>query len=110
MATHIPNRIMASHLDRLPKLNQLSLLPDTMAAVAMYNQEGGNISDGAQFGYDPLDGDANKTSIRNQAFNGRYPSFEHIFHQLVNSNSTPFKEALKFYLDVTFRLSKSTVL
>lgn len=109
MATHIPNRIMASHLDRLPKLNPLSLLPDTMAAVAMYNQEGGNISDGAQFGYDPLDGDANKISIRNQAFNGRYSSFEHIFHQLVNSNSTPFKEALKFYLDVTFRLSKSTV-
>ena len=109
MATHIPNGIMASHLYRLPKLNQLSLL-DTMAAVAMYNQEGGNISDRAQFGYDPLDGDANKTSIRNQAFNGRYPSFEHIFHQLVNSNSTPFKEALKFYLDVTFRLSKSTVL
>ena len=47
---------MASHSDRLPKLNPLSLLPDTMAAVAMYNQEGGNISDGAQFGYDPLNG------------------------------------------------------
>lgn len=81
MATHIPNRVMASHLDRLPKLNPPSLLPGTMAAVAMYNQEGGNISDGAQFGYDPLNGDANKQSIRNQAFNGRYSSFEHIFHQ-----------------------------
>ena len=68
---------------RLPKLIQLNLLPDTMAAIAMYNQEGGNISDEAQFGYDPLNGDANKTSVRNQAFNGRYLSFEHISHQLL---------------------------
>ena len=108
MATHIPNRVMALHLDQLPKLNP-SLLPDTTAAIAMYNQEGGNISDGAQFGSDPLTGDANKMSIRHQAFTERYSSFEDIFHQLVNSNNNLFKEALKFYLDVTYRLSKSTV-
>ena len=108
MATHIPNRVMASQLNRFPKINQ-NHLPDTTAAVAMYNQEGGNLSDGARFGHDPLSGHSNKMSIRHQAFTERYPSFEDIFHQLVNSNSTLFKEALKFYLDVTYRLSKSTV-
>lgn len=108
MATHIPNRVMASQLNRFPKINQ-SHLPDTAAAITMYNQEDGNISDGAQFGYDPLTGHTNKISIRHQAFTERYSSFEDIFHQLVNSNSTLFKEALKFYLDITYRLSKSTV-
>ena len=87
---------MASQLNRFPKINQ-SHLPDTTAAVVMYNQEGGNLSDGARFGHDPLSGHSNKMSIRHQAFTERYPSFEDIFHQLVNSNSTLFKEALVLF-------------
>ena len=108
MATHIPNRVMASQLHQFPRINPGSL-PDRTAAVMMYNQEGGNLSDGAQCGRDPLCGDANKMSIRHQAFTERYPSFEDLFYQLVNSNDIPFKDALRFYLDVTYRLSKSTL-
>ena len=108
MASHIPNRVMASQLSSIPKIH-LQHLPDVTTAISMYNQDGGNISDGAQFGYDPLNGYANKIAIRQQAFSDRYPSFEEIFHQLINSNNNLFKEALKFYLDVTYRLSKCTV-
>ena len=76
-------------------------------STAMYCQEGGNNLDGEQFGCNPLDGYANKINIRQQAF--RYPSFEDIFHNLINFNSTLLQDALKFYVDITYRLSKSTV-
>ena len=82
MTTHIPNRVMASQLNQFSKINPGNL-PDTTAAVMMYNQEGGNLSDGAQFGHDPLCGHANKMSVRHQAFTERYPSFEDLFYQLV---------------------------
>lgn len=65
---------------RTTSVNPLHI-PDVATAVAMYNHEGGTISDVAQFGSDALFGHPNKISIRNQVFGERYPSFETIFHQ-----------------------------
>ena len=72
----------------------------------MYHQ-GGRISDETGFGEDPLQGDDAKTSIRAQAFDERYPSYDAIFHQLVNLNSLLFKSALLFYVDITYHLLRS---
>ena len=60
----------------------------------MYHQEGGRILDESGFGEDPLQGDNAKTSVRAQAFNERYPSYDAIFHEVVNMNPTPFKNAI----------------
>ena len=62
------------------------------------------ISDETGFGADPLQGDNAKASIRAQAFGERYPSYDVIFHELVNLNPMLFKNALIFYIDVTYRL------
>ena len=103
MGSHIPNDVM--HRDNQVTRLDLRHLPSASQAVSMYHQEGGRISDEAQYGEDPLHGDAAKSSIRTQAFGDRYPSFDNIFHELVNSNPSLFKSALLFYIDVTYRLS-----
>ena len=105
MHSHIPNDVMRTD----NKISRIDLrnLPSSSQAVSMYHQEGGRISDESGFGEDPLQGDNAKTSIRAQAFNERYPSYDAIFYEVVNTNPTPFKNALLFYIDVTYRLSKS---
>lgn len=103
MPTHVPNRVMQS-CSRMARID-LQHLPNVSSAVTLYIQEGGTISDGSQFGNDALEGYPRKIQIREQAFTEKYPSFEEIFHQLVNSNSTLFKEALRFYIDISYRLS-----
>ena len=103
MSSHIPNTAMRT-CNRITSVD-LRNLPSASQAVSMYRQEGGRISDEACFGEDPLQGDNAKISIRAEAFGQRYPSFETIFHEIVNSNSTLFKSGLAFYVDVTYRLS-----
>jgi ribulose-5-phosphate 4-epimerase/fuculose-1-phosphate aldolase len=105
MHSHIPNDVMRTN----NKISTLDLrnLPCSSQAVSMYHQEGGRISDEHGFGEDPLQGDDAKASIRAQAFDDRYPSYDAIFHEVVNMNPALFKNALRFYIDVTYRLSRS---
>ena len=70
MASPILNKVMQSN-NTIARIDPQHL-PDATAAVGIYNLEGGNISDGAQFGCDPLNGHAHKMSIRHQAFSERY--------------------------------------
>ena len=102
MNSHIPNDVMRTN-NGITRLD-LGNLPCSSQAVGMYQQDGGRITDETKFGEDPLQGDIAKASIRAQAFNEKYPSFDIIFHELVNSNPLLFKNALLFYIDVTFRL------
>ena len=83
------------------------LLPDPDLAVEMYRNHGGTLTDPAPYGNDPLPADSDKQRICADAFDKRYPSMNTIFHHLVNGNSSLFKEALLFYIDVTRRLSAS---
>ena len=82
-----------------------SLLPSVMDAVQEYQQAGGHLRDPHQVGMDPLS--PAKQKIRKQAFSERYTSFQAIFSALVNGDSTMFRNALRFYIDVTYRLSSS---
>ena len=105
MHSHIPNNVMRT--DNRISILDLRHLPCSSRAVCMYHQEGGRISDESGFGEDPLQGNDAKISIRAQAFHDRYPSYDAIFHDVVNLNPILFKSALLFYIDVTYRLSRS---
>ena len=105
MPRHVPDKAMVQD-NRVKKINT-HLLPTSAHAVQQYRVSGGTISDNSPFGHDPLAMDPRKMQIRDEAFKGRYPSFEVLFHNIANSNPTPFRDALKFYIDVTFRLSRS---
>ena len=105
MGSHIPNEIMR-RANRISRLDS-RYLPIPSQAVSMYHQEGGRLSEESGFGDDPLHGDAVKCSIRSRALHDRHSSFDNIFHELINSNPVPFKNALLFYIDTTFRLSRS---
>ena len=83
-----------------------SVVPSVTDAVHMYQQMGGgHLQDPHQVRRDPLC--PAKQELCKVAFCGSYPSFETIFSSLVNGDTTMFRNALKFFIDVTFRLSFS---
>ena len=82
------------------------VLPSPDAAVQQYSASGGRISDPLTFGVDPLSGDPAKIAIRKQAFLSKYPSFETIFDGVCNGVFEPFRSALLFLVDITYRLSQ----
>lgn len=105
MQRRIPNHLMLTD-DRTKKLGN-SRIPTPTQAIYMYRANGGHITEESNFGEDPLASDVDKYRIRESAFVQRYPSFEAIFHNLVNGNSSPFKNGLKYFIDITYRLSSS---
>ena len=104
MPSHIPDVVMRRE-NRVQRV--VGSLPSTAEAISLYQEEGGQISDGASFGEDPLYGDVNKSNIRQQSFSMSYPSFDPIFYQLVNSDVSLFTNGLKFFIDITYRLSRT---
>ena len=105
MPRGIPNQLMQQ--DNRTVTVDASILPPTTAAVQLYHQNGGRLTDPEPFGKDPLSSDTAKAALRESAFNEKYPSFSPIFSQLVNGDSKLFEAALKFYVDITYRLSCS---
>ena len=63
----------------------------------MYVSPRRRISDESGFGEDPLQGNNAKISIRAQAFHDRYPSYDAIFHDVVNLNPILFKCSTLLY-------------
>ena len=104
MPSHIPDIVMRRD-NRVQRV--VGSLPSPAEAIRLYEGKGGRISDGASFGEDPLYGDVNKSTIRQQSFSTSYPSFDPIFHQLINSDASLFMNGLKFFIDITYRLSRT---
>ena len=103
MPSHIPDVVMRRD-NRVQRV--VGTIPTPAEAIRLY-QEGGQISDGASFGEDPLYGDVNKFTIRQKSFSTSYPSFDAIFRRLVNSDASLFTNGLKFFIDITYRLSRT---
>ena len=103
MPSHIPDVVMRRE-NRVQRV--VGSLPSPAEAIRLY-EEGRQISDEASFGEDPLYGDVNKSTIRQQSFSTSYPSFDPIFHQLVNSDASLFTNGWKFFVDITYRLSRT---
>ncbi len=100
----VPNERMTQD-NRAIKMPQ-SLIPETPAAVRMYHLSGGSLSPPGVFGVDPLALDSEKGKIRHEVLVSTFP-LEHIFTSAVNGDEKPFKEAFKFFVDVTERLSRT---
>ena len=79
-------------------------LPSPNEAVKLYRSNQGHLTDPEQFGSDPLVSDDRKREIRRNAFVQKFPD---IFHQVVNGNTSTFREALLSYIDITHRLLHS---
>lgn len=90
--------------NRTKKLTGRALLAPADVAL-LYRQNGGHLTDPTFFGQDPLAGDQQKYSIREEAFATKFPSFDPMFHQTVNGNDHLFREGLKCFIDITRRLA-----
>ena len=83
-----------------------SLVPDVTRAKLMYRADGGSLSSPGIFGCNPLASNARKCDSRSEAFMLSF-SFETIFSDIVNGDEQSFKDAFKFFVDVTYRLLSS---
>lgn len=105
MKRGIPNILMRS--DNRSKLIDPQLLPSVRVATEQYNAHGGTISEPCSFGSDPLEHSDTKKSIRYETFCSRY-SFKSLFCDVSNDCGSSFKEALCYFIDVTYRLAHTT--
>ncbi len=101
----IPNMLM--NQNKRTRHIPPSVLPSPDEAAQMYRDNGGRLTDPAQFGNDPRANCNEKKLIRESYFKEKYPCFQRIFHQLVNGEDTPFRHALLSYCDIIRRLSRS---
>lgn len=95
MKRGIPN-IMMDQDNRAKRINP-QLLPSTAIAVQQYTAYGGNISEPCSFGTDPLETNIIKKDIRYQSF-----------CEVCNGCSSSYRKALKFLIEITYRLAHSS--
>lgn len=105
MKRGIPKVLM--ELDNRAKRINPQFLPSTTVAVQQYGVNGGTISGPCSFGTDPLETNTWKKMIRYQSFCSRY-SFKSLFCEVSNGCGSSFSNALKFLIDVTYRLAHSS--
>ena len=91
---------------RSKKVNS-QLVQSTRAAIEEYSAHGGCITELCVFGRDPLEGDNDKRSIRYETFCSRY-EFKSLFCEVSNGCGSSFRNALKFLIDISYRLAHSS--
>lgn len=92
MPRGIPNQRMIMN-NRAKKIDAIHLL-SPQDAMQMYKANGGHLTEESNFGQDPLAGNQEKFALRHAAFISRYPSFQPIFHEIINGNDALFQEGL----------------
>ena len=75
-------------------LPYIDMLPTSEEAVLAYEREGGHLTLPEVFGTDLLSGNQKLQILCFDNFNAAYPSFDVVFHCLVNGNYYPFIEGL----------------
>ena len=80
-----------------------------MQAISNYRQSGGHVTETSNFGNDPLEFFPEKQLFRDQAFKEKFPSFNIVYHQLVNNNDKMFQDEIKYVVDLTYRLSHTVL-
>lgn len=83
-----------------------AVVPSTEEAVQAYEQLGGHLTYFPAFGRDPLADSPLLSRRRLQNFQACFPSFETLFYNLVNGDSTPFENALLLFLQLTRDLAQ----
>lgn len=102
MKRGIPNAVMG--LDNRCKKVNPNLLPSTEEAIQQYD---GVISQPCSFGIDPLQQYTAKKTIRYDSFCSKY-SFKMLFCEVSNGCDSTFISALKYLIDITYRLAYSS--
>ena len=100
----IPNH--RAQTSRAARVNPV-LAPTPNEAVSDFQQTGGRLHLISEFGSDPLDGRRDLQQFRQEAFTDRFPSFDTIYHQVVNNDSTLFKQSLLYFINITQRLAST---
>ena len=98
----IPNVLMSEN--NQAKFIDPSLLPEADDAVRMYEAYGGQITLFGNFGSDPLLQRSDLSKVREERFFEQYPTFDNIFHAVVNNDSTLFRNGLLYFIDVSMQL------
>lgn len=80
------------------------MVMSTSEAYQAYTEAGGNLTTESIHGEDPLSSRPELLALREAQFTMRYPSFEPIFHSLVNGDSNLFSEGLLYYIQLTLTL------
>ena len=99
-AAHVPCQVMKRN-NHATKVDAF-MIPQPHQAVVNYRLNGGKMDI-----EDPLFHSSDKIYTRFQSFTRQYPSFEAIFHRVVNEDTSVFVDALTCFIDLTFRLCNS---
>ena len=86
-------------------LPSIDMLPTSEEAVLAYEREDDHLSPPEVFGTDLLSGNQQFQKLHFDHFHAAYPSFDAIFHCLVNGNYCPFKKSLQYFTDLTTTLN-----
>lgn len=98
-----PNYLMELN-NQIAKIEP-QLIPTPENALMQYEAAGGRITHFNSFGIDPLIDDL-LIEEQNTQFQRRYPTVDTLFHQLVNSDDRPFRDAFCFFIQVTQMLQQ----
>ena len=98
----IPNILMVEN--NQTKSIDHHLVPEADEAGRLYEENGGRLTVFSNFGQDPLEQREDLKSIRMERFKEQWPSFETIFHSLVNGNKANFRDGLLCFIDLTMQL------
>lgn len=79
-----------------------NLLLSTTEDFNLYQQRGGTLTYWSEFGKDPLEGNAGLITLRSNLFQNDFPTFDILFHELVNGNPIPFRTAVTEFRDLTY--------
>ncbi|XP_031560877.1 uncharacterized protein LOC116296908 [Actinia tenebrosa] len=80
-------------------------VPDGLTAAQIYEGNGGNLTRFGSFGLDPLQGNQELSTQREQLLLQNIASYEAIFNQLVNGNPSLFQRALIYYITLSQSLA-----
>lgn len=80
------------------------LIPSLSEALHLYRTAGGLITEECSFGIDPLHTNPDKQNIRHAAFLNIY-QFSNIFGNVVQGDGSTFKDAILFFVNITYCLS-----
>ena len=92
-------------LNNQTKRLDLHLLPAVEEAVELYESHGGHLTLLSEFGEDPLSSRNDLLQLREARFFECYPSFDEIFHGVVNNDKTLFREGILHLIDVSMQLT-----
>ena len=97
----IPDKLMEEN--NMAKRLRPAQVPTAEEAVSLYEQSGGTLTLFGDFGIDPVED--HQQEQRLQMFQQRFPSYEPLFHRLVNGDNSLFTDAVLCFKEVTFSLS-----